>query len=245
MDFYASTIGALRKDLSTRKNLEVKVSKLTEQLADSQEMYVRMIDAQKLLSTISDDNTEHTLNFITGMVNRVLSEIFSITGDVPRISLKKKLYAKSKPHIVVEVLDGQGREMDVVLQNGAGLRQIVSFMYDVCLIEIRKGRRLILSDEYLNGLHASAKKVISEIIRIFEKGGFQFIFVEYNMNDIGKIYNIEKRGEESRIVCVGSDKYDNDMVFSNVDNVDLSAMDKDYKEESGEDGVLVEEVKIG
>lgn len=244
MEFYASVIGALRKDLATRRNLEEKVSKLTEQLAESQELYVRMIDAQKLLSTVSDDNTETTLNFITGMVNRVLSEIFDVTGDVPRISLKKKLYAKSKPHIIVEVLDGRGREMDMVLQNGAGLRQIVSFMYTVCLIEIRKGRRLILSDEYLNGLHSSAKKVIQEIIRIFERGGFQFIFVEYGMNDLGKLYNVEKRGEESRIVCVNG-KYDNYMVFSDVDAVDLSAMDSTYVEENEDDGALVEEVRIG
>ena len=102
-------------------------------------------------------------------------------------------------------------------------------MYVICLIEIRKGRRILILDERLNGLHKSAKSIISNIIKIFVKGGFQFIFVEYSLNDIGKIYNVEKRGKESRIVSLEGE-YSDDTIY--IDDVDLSALDKDYVDDT-------------
>ena len=182
--FYAPTIGALQNNLKRKKTLQNKVLSLSESLADAQTTYVRMLNAQKLLATVSDNNTAKTLDFITGMVNKVLMEI--LPDDVYRIELKKKLFAGNKPHIILELHDGEENVLDLKLQSGAGLRQIISFMYVICLIEIRKGRRLLILDERLNGLHKSAKTAISQIIKIFVKGGYQFIFVEYALNDSDK-----------------------------------------------------------
>ena len=237
-DFYASTIGALKRDLANKNTLKAKVKKLEASLVKNQSLYVKMIDAQKVLSTISDDNTEQTLSLITGMVNKALAEIFS--GDVRRISLRKKLYGDSKPHIVLELRNGEGDLMNMTIQNGAGLRQVVSFMYAICLIEIRKGRRLLLLDERLNGLHYEAKRILSEIISIFAEGGFQFLFVEYGLNGIGKMYNVEKRGDEAKLVSLDGKEYTDTMVFS--DEVDLSVLDENYVEET-EEG-LVGEMEI-
>ena len=79
-------------------------------------------------------------------------------------------------------------------------------------------------DERLNGLHAEAKRIISEVIKIFAKGGFQFIFVEYGLNNIGKIYNVEKLGDESRVVSLeNGQEYDDKMVYLS-DDVDLSIL---------------------
>ena len=193
-----------------------------------------MLDAQKLLSAVSEENTEQTLSFITGMVNKVLSEIFP--NSTRRIILKKKLYAGSKPHINVLLVNGLGDELDLDLQEGDGIKQIISVMYVICLIEIRKGRRLLILDERLNGLHAKAKQVLAEIIKIFAEGGFQFIFVEYSLNSIGKIYNIETRGDSSTPVYVEGN-YSDDLVY--VEDADLSILDKDYVDDTEE---AVEEV---
>mgnify|MGYP003178140629 CR=1 FL=1 len=235
-DFYSSVISSLKKDIANKRSLENKKSKLNKQLLESQSEYVRMINAQKLLSAVSDDNTQQTLDFITGVVNKTLAEIFK--GDTRRIFLKKKLFAQSKPHIVVELRNGEGHVMNMQLQNGAGLRQVVSFMYVLCLIEIRKGRRLVLSDEKLNGLHKEAKRIISEIIKIFAEDGFQFIFVEYSLNHLGKLYNVEKHGTESRVISLDGVEYDDSCVFADVD---LDILDKDYKE----DDESVKETIIG
>lgn len=221
--FYSEEIGAVKQALSNRRKLESRKRKLTNDLYNAQKEYVDMIDAQKVLSTVSDDNTEKTLDFITSMVNKVLSEIF--TTDTPRISLQRKLYAGSKPHIIVELHDGHNNVLDMSLQSGVGLSQVVSFMYAICLIEIRKGRRLLILDERLNGLHKEAKRIITEVIKIFATGGFQFIFVEYGLNDLGKVYNVEKRGEESTVVSLDGADYDETKVY--VGDVDLSLLDKD------------------
>lgn len=225
-DFYASTISVLQNNLKKKKSLESKIAKLDKQLLDSQSLYVKMVNAQKLLSTVSDDNTRQVLDFITSMVNKVLAELFP--NDPHSISLKKKLFAGSKPHIIVELIEGDDSVLDMSVQTGTGLNQVISFMYVICLIEIRKGRRLLILDERLNGLHKSAKKIISAIIQIFVKGGFQFIFVEYSLNDIGKIYNVEKKDGEAKLVSFDGD-YSDELVY--VSDVDLGALDKEYVDE--------------
>ena len=222
--FYATQIGVVKKGISERNSLKSRERYLYDEIKSAQADYVNLIDAQKLLSAVSDDNTEKTLDFITGMVNKVLTEMFSV--DTPRIVLTKRLYAGSRPHINVELIDGSGNSLDMALQSGTGISQVVSFMYAICLIEIRKGRRLLIMDERLNGLHKEAKRVLSEVIKIFAKGGFQFIFVEYGLNHIGKIYNVEKKGDESMVVSLDPDKeYTDEMVY--IGDVDLSLMEAD------------------
>lgn len=228
-DWYGQQIGVVRKALADRSRLEASETKLSEQLYQSQLELVNMLDAQKLLSTVSDDNTEKTLSFITGMVNKVLAEIFK--SDIPRITLTKKLYAGSRPHVLVELINGSGNTLDMSIQSGVGLTQVVSFMYAICLIEIRKGRRLLIMDERLNGLHKEAKRILAEVIKIFAEGGFQFIFVEYGLNKLGKMYNVEKRGDSSIIRAIDVDEdYTDETVF--LDGaVDLSLVDEGYVED--------------
>lgn len=227
--FYAGSIAVVRQQLANRDSLARKEAKLTAQLSVLQKEYIDLLDAQKLLSSVSDDNTEKTLNYITGIVNKVLAEMFKT--DVPRIKLTRKLYAGSRPHINVELMDGSGNTLNMKLQSGVGLTQVVSFMFAICLIEIRKGRRLLIMDERLNGLHKEAKNILIEVIKIFAKGGFQFIFVEYGLNDIGKLYNVEKHGDDSILRAVGVDEtYTDNTVYVGGD-VDLSILDDDIVEE--------------
>lgn len=224
---YSSLIGVLKNTYKSKLSLEKDLKKMRKDLREQQTLYVRMINAQKILSTVSDENTNQVLNFITGMVNKVLAEIFST--DPVYITMKKKLFAGSKPHIILEVKDSSGTLLDTTCQVGTGLNQIISFMYVICLIEVRKGRRLLILDERLNGLHLEAKRFMSHIMQIFVKGGFQFIFVEYSLNNIGKIYNVEKRGNSSKLVPVDGD-YDDNCIFT--EDVDLSLMGECEPDES-------------
>ena len=225
-DFYASSIGVLKNNLKQKRELEQKIGVLTKSLYESQSLYVRMLNAQKVLSMVSDENTNITLEFITGMVNKVLSEMFP--NDHYYIKLTSKLYAGCKPHIILELYDAENNVLDISTQVGDGMKQVICFMYVLCLIEIRKGRRLLILDERLNGLHKNAKKCISKIIEIFVKGGFQFIFVEYSLNDIGKIYNVERHGNESRLEVIEGE-YSDDLVY--INEVDLSVLDEEVEEE--------------
>ena len=84
MGMYAGALGGLKRDLILKKEMEEKVKKLGAELDKYRQDYLDMMNAQRLLSTVSDDNTEATLNFITGVVNKTLSEIFR--SDVRKIS---------------------------------------------------------------------------------------------------------------------------------------------------------------
>lgn len=242
MGAYASTIGWMKRDLDLREELEVKVKSLSEKLDSLRQDYIDMVDAQRILATIADDNTEATLSFITGVVNKTLSEIFR--SDTRKITLKKKLFAGTRPHIVVELTNGRGEVLDLSLQSGTGLKQVVSGLFLICLVEVRKARRIVIFDEKFSGLHKEAKRVLSEIIKIFAEGGFQFIFVEYGMNDIGKIYNVEKIGEESKVFALeGGQEYNDSDIFLFSENPDIE-LDENYdeSEEIEEEGYLGEKV---
>lgn len=227
--YYSNVLASLNRDLRDKEKLEKRVSDRRKELAKAQQDYVNLLNAQKLLSTVSDDNTEATLLFVSGVINKALAEIFK--GDTRRIYLSKKLYGGTKPHIVVELENGKGEKLDMSIQSGTGLRQIVSVLFVICLIEIRKGRRLLILDERLSGLHSEAKRILSEIIKIFSEGGFQFIFVEYSLNTLGKLYNVEKPGNEAKVYALDGVEYDNDTVFLFSD-VDLSLLDENYVDET-------------
>lgn len=226
---YASVIGAMNNILRNKATLEREVKEYEDKLYEAQANFVAMINAQKILSTLADQNTDRVLKFITGIVNKVLSEIFQ--NDGYSIRMERKLFAGSRPHVLIEIVDRDGNILDSSVQCGTGLIQIISFIYVICCIEVRKGRRLMISDEKLNGLHKSAKSLMSHIIQIFTEGGWQFIFVEYALNDLGKLYNVERRGNESKIVPVDGD-YDDTCIFTG--EVDLGVLDKDFVEEEEE-----------
>lgn len=224
--YYAPAIESVKKSLRDKNNLSKMIDSLESTLIEQQTDLVNHIEAQKLLSSLSDKNTNAILGFITGVINKALSEIFP--NKTRMVRLTKKLYAGSRPHIVAELVNEEGIVLDMEDQAGTGLCQVVSFLFEICIIEIRKGRRLVLSDERLSGLHKHAKKILGELIQIFEENGFQFIFVEYALNDIGKIYNIESKGDHSVVVSLGDgEEYDDSKIYLS-DEVDLSVVDKDY-----------------
>lgn len=226
--YYSEVLVGLKRDLKDKEKLEKRVSDRKKELAKAQQDYINLLNAQKLLSTVSDDNSEATLLFVSGVINKALAEIFK--GDTRRIHLSRKLYGGNKPHIVVELENGKGEKLDMSIQSGTGLRQIVSVLFVICLIEVRKGRRLLILDERLSGLHSEAKRILSEIMNIFAEGGFQFIFVEYSLNTLGKLYNVEKPGNEAKVYALDGMEYDNNDVFLFSD-VDLSLLDDDYVDE--------------
>lgn len=226
--YYSEVLVGLKRDLKDKEKLEKRVSDRKKELAKAQQDYINLLNAQKLLSTVSDDNTEATLLFVSGVINKALAEIFK--GDTRRIHLSRNLYGGNKPHIVVELENGKGEKLDMSIQSGTGLRQIVSVLFVICLIEVRKGRRLLILDERLSGLHSEAKRILSEIMNIFAEGGFQFIFVEYSLNTLGKLYNVEKPGNEAKVYALDGMEYDNNDVFLFSD-VDLSLLDDDYVDE--------------
>lgn len=212
MSQYSQYIQRLRFEIEQRDSNIQKAEKIQETIADLERKYVDMLEAQQLLSTISEENSNKVLSYITSIINRALSELFP--HDTRRVYLEKTLHANQHAHINVVLETSDGRKRDLTIQSGTGLRQVISFLFVLSLIEIRKGRRLLMMDELLSGLHPEAKSVVKRIMTIFAEEGFQFVMVEYGVNDLGKIYLVEKPDNEAKVTALDGE-YNNEVFVFN------------------------------
>lgn len=212
MSSLLSQIMQIELDNKRKKEVMENIVQLESEVSDMEIQYETMLEAQQLLSTVSDDNTTATLDYITGVINKTLAEAFPY--DTRRVYLKPKLHAGQYPHIIVILETGNGKQRNFLLQAGTGLRQLVSFLFTICLIEVRGGRKLVVMDELLSGVHPSCKEIIKEIMRIFASNGYQFIIVEYGENNFGKMYIAEKPGDIATITPLNSE-YNNEMFVFN------------------------------
>ena len=221
MSQFLADIVKLRQDYDIRQNLQKQIDDLIAKLADLNNTYVVMLEAQQLLTTVSDSNTTAILDYITGIINKTLGELFP--HDSRRIYLEKTMYRGKHAHINVRLTGTNGRTRDISLQAGTGLRQVISFLFVISLIEVRKGRRLLIADELLSGLHPVAKTIVSDIIKIFAEEGFQFVMVEYGLDNLGKKYLVEKPNEYATVSAFDG-AYENEVFVFNKppEDVDLS-----------------------
>ena len=222
MSVYTNRILKLEQEYNQAQDLKAKVDNLIERLDKMNQQYVVMLEAQQLLATVSDDNTTAVLDYITGIVNKALGELFP--HDSRRIFLEKTMYQGIHAHINIKLTGSNGKTRDLTLQSGTGLRQIISFLFVLSMIEIRKGRRIFIMDELLSGLHPEAKRIATDIIQIFAEEGFQFVMVEYGVNHLGAIYLVEKPNEVATVTPLAGNVYNNEVFVFNrpPEDVDLS-----------------------
>lgn len=230
MSRFTRDIMALEQQHDQAVAVRSRIDALVEQLSKMNIQYANMLEAQQLLTVVSDENTTAVLDYITGIINKTLGELFP--HDNRRIFLKKSMYQGQHAHITVQLTGSNGKVRDLTLQSGTGLRQVISFLFVLCLIEIRKGRRLLLADELLNGMHPVAKQLVCNIIMIFAEEGFQFVFVEYGVNALGRIYIVEKPGEIATVSPMDGKYNDEVFVFNRpVEDLEPGV----FEEEVGED----------
>ena len=219
MSRFSQEIMSYNSEYQSAQTLQAKVDKMIKQLEEKNQQYLVMLEAQKLLVSISDQNTNAVLDYITGIINKTLGELFP--HDSRRIYLEKTMYKGQYAQINIKLTGTNGKTRDLQLQTGTGLRQVISFLFILSTIEIRKGRRLLLADELLSGLHPEAKRIVMDILQIFAEDGFQFAFVEYGVNDVGRIYMVEKPNE---VITPLDGKYNDEVFIFNrpPESVDLS-----------------------
>lgn len=221
MSQFLDSINEISKSYDESVKIKEQMDSIVEDIGKMNDRYATMLEAQQLLASVSDKNTEAVLSYITGIINKTLGELFP--HDPRRIYLEKVMFQGKNAHINIKLTGTGGRPRDITLQTGTGLRQVISFLFVLSMIEIRKGRRILLMDELLSGLHPEAKRVVSDIITIFAEEGFQFAFVEYGINNLGKIYLVEKPGEVATVTPMDGAYHDEVFVFNRPpEEVDLT-----------------------
>ena len=224
MSAYSQEIARLEAEHNQVELVKAKIEEMSKQLADMTNQYIVMLEAQQLLTAVSDESTTKILDYICGIINQTLGELFP--HDNRRIYLEKTMYQGQHAHINVKLTGTNGKVRDLTLQSGTGLRQVISFLFVLSLIEIRKGRRILLADELLSGMHPVAKSCVMDIIQLFADDGFQFVMVEYGADSVGKIYLVEKPDKIATVTPLGGNKYNNEIFVFNrpPEDVDMSIL---------------------
>ena len=196
-----------RIKLDSKENIYKKLEELNELIESNGKTLDEMIRAATVLGNVADEHTKKTLEVVTSVINSALAQMFK--EDKRRVVLRQEMWKNQYAHYKVELHteDGQVRAFT---QSGTGLAQVISFLFSVTLIGIRGGRKIVVMDEVLNGLHPDAKLIIKQLITDVLGKNFQFVLVEYGL-DIGKQYEVRKTGKTSKVEQYDSGSYYRDL----------------------------------
>lgn len=184
----ATTNASMRDAYNTLTN---NIQTLSAEIDSGTKHLETLSKAAVLLANVSEENTNQILNAITGVINKALTVLFP--NDTKSIEITRSMYRDTHPHYTL-TLKTSNNIVRTFNQSGTGLAQVISFLFTACLIDAKNGRKIMVMDELLNGLHPTAKHLVSDLMLALSTRSndpFQFVCVEYGM-DIGKQYEIKK-----------------------------------------------------
>lgn len=183
------------------KNSNIKLLLKTIDERNSLAEQVALVeDTLNLLATANDKASLEVLAYIQNIINQALRRMF--TTGAYEVEFRKAVTAGNNPVIHVDLHEQKGNgdviKLDFNLQTGDGVAQIISFLFTLSLMEIRGVRPLVMLDETLKGFHPAAIPLVTNIITVFAKHGFQFVMVEYDLG-IGRMYHVQQNQGVSTI----------------------------------------------
>jgi hypothetical protein len=199
---FISAVDEIEKNNTANKkmldNLNKSIDKHLYSLDVSRENLDVVLNAISILRGIQDDSVRLSYKEIEDSVNNVLSRVFP--DKVRKIELVESTRGGKYPQLDLKLRVAGGKERSLKNGSGHGIMQIVSLICNLSLIIITGSRKLLVLDEVLSGLSASAKEIISEILNQFTELGFQFVvsehfFVPSNAN----VYRLEVNNDISDI----------------------------------------------
>lgn len=200
MSRFSERIGNIESDY------KFKLNRLAERKAEMEiyrEEYKRYQDrlvAQEYITLLAEDSTRVIRDYLESIINRTLDAIFS--KNRYRFELAMNAEKQQVELVLSEHVKGIWRQMDIKLQAGDGMGQVICLLYSVVLTEITGHRMFFLQDEVLGGLHEHAIIFLKKVLSEFARHGAQFAMIEYTVEDFGTQNNIVLEGDTSYVASV-------------------------------------------
>lgn len=185
-----------QKMISKIRELVVEFNKGTKELNE-------LINASRILVTVTDINTKKVTSFIESVINKALMEMYPSGEYYIQVQQQIKRNNNSIEVFLYDNDNQKGEALDLNEQAGDGISRIIAFLFSLSLIELCGYRKFVSLDEVLTGFHSDSLQIVKNIIEIFKDGGFQFIACEYDINDMGVLYEGRKVGNQVKMEELG------------------------------------------
>lgn len=182
--------------------LQAEEKTLTNELETLKTKQDTLMRASCLLGLVSDEMTQTALNDVTAIVNKALLVLYPEGNR--QIKITKSVYRKKYQHYNVDLIVDGGK-IRSFKQSGSGLKQVISFLLLLSFVDARGGRKLIVMDEILPGLHSSGKAIVKALMQAVSDR-FQFVVIAYDF-DIGDEFEVVRRGDTATITPYAGNRY--------------------------------------
>lgn len=195
--------------INERNALETQVKACEQELIALQEEQDLFLRSSNLIGLVSDEITQTALNNIVTVVNQALQVLFPEGNR--QIMITKSMYRKKYPHFNVDLIVDGGKKRSFK-QSGSGLKQIISFLFVLSFIDARGGRKILVMDEILPGVHSAGKRIIRDLMQAVSDR-FQFVMIAYDF-DIGNEFEVIRTGDTAIVRPYTEGTYYADNVMS-------------------------------
>lgn len=198
-------LNSLTNEYKAKQLRLVERKKEIDSFNENYQLYLNRAKALTYITNLSEDSTKGIRDYLESVINRALDTVFG--RNVYRFYLQSDM-ENQKIELILSECDeeGQWQDLDLSIQVGDGMGQVIGLLYSIILTEITHHRMLFIEDEILGGLHKNAIRFVKKCLREFSKHNAQFIIIEYTLEEFGLQYDLEKNGNEAKIV--GRTKFD-------------------------------------
>lgn len=203
MSSFTDRIKNIRLNKEHQEDLLEKIKLLVVEFNNGTKELNELINASRILVTVTDLNTHKVTSFIEGVINKALLEMYPNGEYYIRVEKRVQRNNNTIEVFLYDNDNSQGGALDLNEQAGDGISRIIAFLFSLSLIELCGARKFVSLDEVLTGFHSDSLQIVKNIIEIFKEGGFQFVACEYDINDIGVLYEGRKVGNQIKMEELG------------------------------------------
>jgi len=176
-------INGILNENSLRKRLIENYAKEIFELIDKQDKIQKEIELIKkcifVLQKISDDRNMKSRKDMQELIDSALSSIFP---DREYSVVIDEYSHGTRKHMKILLSDG-GVTRELKLSHGTGVKQIISFLFNISLLAFKGSSRVMLLDETLASISDNKAIIVSDmLVSLKNKNNFQFLIIDHNDN---------------------------------------------------------------